>query len=135
MQPFEQMRVWQKAFETALEVYRATRHFPADERFGLTLQVRRSVASISANIAEGSMAEHRGDFGRSLNIAEKEAAETTSHLLLARGLEYLDAAAADGLLERLDHVRRMLSALRKRVREAQSAEVARPESTNRRRSR
>ena len=54
--PFESYReliVWQKSVDLAVEVYRLTRGFPAEERFGMTAQVRRAALSISNNIAEG----------------------------------------------------------------------------------
>jgi len=51
---FEKLDVWQKAVELAGDVYRTTRQFPVDERFGLTAQMRRAAVSISSNIAEGS---------------------------------------------------------------------------------
>ena len=51
---FEKLDVWQKAIQFADSVYRVTKAFPEDERFGLTSQMRRSAVSISSNIAEGS---------------------------------------------------------------------------------
>jgi four helix bundle protein len=51
---FEKLEVWQKAIALADVIYSDTRNFPADERFGLTNQMRRSVVSVSSNIAEGS---------------------------------------------------------------------------------
>ena len=50
---FENVIAWQKAHAFVLNVYQATRHFPDDERFGLTSQFRRAAVSIEANIAEG----------------------------------------------------------------------------------
>jgi hypothetical protein len=54
---FEKLETWQKAINFADFVYEATRHFPADERFGLANQMRRSAVSISSNIAAGSLFE------------------------------------------------------------------------------
>jgi len=51
---FEKLDVWQKAIDFANLVYATTQTFPADERFGLTNQMRRAAVSISSNIAEGS---------------------------------------------------------------------------------
>ncbi len=52
--PFERLEVWQRAVDLAVVVYRSTASFPAEERFGLTSQLRRAAVSISANIAEGN---------------------------------------------------------------------------------
>jgi len=51
---FEKLEVWQKSIALADVIYHETRSFPVDERFGLTNQMRRSVVSVSSNIAEGS---------------------------------------------------------------------------------
>ena len=53
MKDFKDLRVWAKAHELTMLVYKLTRAFPRDEVYGLTSQVRRSAASIGANIAEG----------------------------------------------------------------------------------
>src|SRR5258705_13091649 len=53
MQPFRKLVVWQNAHGLALNLYKITKTFPTDERYGLTSQIRRSAASICANIAEG----------------------------------------------------------------------------------
>jgi four helix bundle protein len=53
MQDFRRLRVWQLADEFTLEVYRVTRTFPSDERFGLVSQLRSAALSIQSNIAEG----------------------------------------------------------------------------------
>ncbi len=52
---FEKLEVWQKAIDLADLIYSHTRNFPADERFGLTNQMRRSVVSVSSNIAEARL--------------------------------------------------------------------------------
>ena len=54
MRDFKQLQVWQKAHRFVLEVYRHTKSFPADERYGLVAQVRRASVSIASNIAEGA---------------------------------------------------------------------------------
>jgi len=53
MRNYEDLQVWRKAHDLTLEVYKNTRSFPSEERFGLTSQIRRSCSSIGANIAEG----------------------------------------------------------------------------------
>ena len=55
---FENLNVWQKSHELVLEVYKITKQFPNEEKFGLTSQIRRSAVSVAANIAEGSKRQH-----------------------------------------------------------------------------
>jgi hypothetical protein len=68
---FEKLEVWQRSIEFADAVYSATRSFPADERFGLTNQMRRAAVSISSNIAEGSARISRKDFARFIESLAK----------------------------------------------------------------
>jgi four helix bundle protein len=60
----EKLDVWQKAIDFADPVFNHARHFPADERFGLTNQMRRAAVSISSNIAEGTSHMSQTDFAR-----------------------------------------------------------------------
>ncbi|HEY0007805.1 MAG TPA: four helix bundle protein, partial [Tepidisphaeraceae bacterium] len=83
---FRDLVVWQKAIALAKAVYVLTRSFPADERFGLTNQVRRASVSVSSNIAEGHARSGR-EFRPFLSIARGSAAEVESQLLLAVELE------------------------------------------------
>jgi four helix bundle protein len=115
MQRFTDLAVWRRSHELALAVYKQTKPFPAEERFGLTSQLRRAAISVSANIAEGSKRRSAPDYVRFLNIAEGSAAETEALLMLARDLEFLPVACASELLEEVDHVSRMLSSLRSKV--------------------
>jgi four helix bundle protein len=64
------LKVWQRSHASVLAVYRDSRRFPADERFGLTSQVRRVAASVPTNIAEGSKRRSNPDHARFLNVAE-----------------------------------------------------------------
>jgi four helix bundle protein len=66
---FRELLVWQKATDLVVDVYKTTRAFPSDERFGLTSQMRRAAVSIVANIAEGSARATAGEFANCLSIS------------------------------------------------------------------
>jgi four helix bundle protein len=95
----------------ALHVYNATRGFPKEELYGLTSQVRRSAASIGANIAEGSGRRSNNEIGRFLQIARGSASETEYHLLLAHDLDVLRDEDFRELSRQADELQRMLTAL------------------------
>ena len=114
------LQVWQKSMELAQQVCALTKTFPNDERFGLTSQLRRAVASVPANIAEGHARETRRDYAQFLAIAQGSLAETETFLLLAQRLGYVRDAALVPILALLTEVARMLSALRARLRAANS---------------
>jgi hypothetical protein len=75
LKDFRKQKVWQKAHDLALEVYRITQAFPKTELFGLTSQSRRAGVSIPANIAEGCGRDTDADFARFLQIAMGSASE------------------------------------------------------------
>jgi len=89
MKSHRDLEVWKKAMELAREVYALTKGFPADERFGLTNQVRRAVVSVASNIAEGAARGSHAEFIRFLRIALGSLAEVETQLLLATDLGYV----------------------------------------------
>jgi four helix bundle protein len=115
MKDFRQLQVWDKAHKLTLLVYRLTRGFPVEERYGLTSQLRRASASIAANLAEGCGRVGDGDFHRFLAAVMGSAVEVEYFLLLARDLGFMDEAsykvAERGVLE----VQRMLGSLVRKV--------------------
>jgi len=108
---FKDLLVWQKALELCLAVYAATRSFPADERFGLTAELRKTARSVPYNIAEGHKRPSTADYLRFLGIAAGSGGELETQMLLAERLAYLTQDQARELLERYREVERMLAGL------------------------
>ena len=106
---FEKLEVWQKAIDLADLVYNETRAFPAEERFGLTNQLRRAAISISSNIAEGS--SH--DFSRFAEIAAGPVFEVVSQAFIARRQNFLDEHQFRKIYADAEELSRVLSGLRK----------------------
>lgn len=115
MQDFRRLDVWHEAHELTLDVYRCTKTFPDDERFGLTSQLRRSCSSIGANLAEGCGRGSDTDFARFVQMATGSACEVECHLILASDLDYLSRDHHAPLEQQIQKVRRMLIALLKRL--------------------
>lgn len=113
---FERLAGWQKAIEYADAVYGVTTSFPADERFGLTSQLRRAAVSISSNIAEGSGRTSDADQARFMEIAYGSLMETVSQLHIARRRSFVDEAPFDELRNQADELARILSGLRSHFR-------------------
>lgn len=101
--------MWEKAHWLTLAVYKATGTFPTHERYGLTGQVRRASASISANIAEGYGRTGDAEFARFLQVAMGSASEVEYHLLLAYDLNYLKRTDYELLSGEVTEVKRMLT--------------------------
>jgi len=115
MRNYEDLQVWQKAHNLTLEIYKSTRCFPMEERFGLTSQIRRSCSSIGANLAEGCGRRSDGEMARFVQIAMGSGAELSYHLRLARDLDLLSKPTFEYLRSSLSEVMRMLSSLSQRL--------------------
>lgn len=86
---YKDLIVWQKANELAIEIYRLSKDFPDDERYGLTSQIRRAAVSVPTNIVEGNAKLSSADFVRFLDIARGSLAETEYLLFLANNLGFV----------------------------------------------
>lgn len=109
MRNFRELRVWVKAHTLTVAVYQATRALPKNEEYGLSSQIRRSAASICANIAEGCGRDGKKELNRFLQIARGSASELEYHLLLAADLKFIDRATYDRLATSVIEIKRMLS--------------------------
>ena len=96
MQPYERFEAWNAAHALALAIYRETKHWPVEERYGLCAQIRKAAFSVPANIVEGRAKLGRKEFRRFLDISWGSLAEVEYTLRLAHDLGYL---AADRLKE------------------------------------
>lgn len=107
---FKELKVWQRAMDVAVAVFETSQRFPDAERFSLTDQIRRSSRSVPANISEAwRKRRYAAAFVSKLNDAEGEAAETQTHLELARRFRYLPDADAVRLDREYEEILAMLT--------------------------
>ena len=109
MRDFKELKVWHKAHQFVLAVYRTTQAFPPDERFGLTTQLRKAATSVPSNIAEGCGHHSEREFARFLSIAAGSASEAEYQLLLACDLDYIGKDIHHSLDAQVNEVKRMLN--------------------------
>ena len=112
---YKELELWQKAMAVAKQVYQMTVHFPKEEIYGLTSQMRRAAVSIPSNIREGSARSGSKEFLQFLSIARGSAAELETQLILASQLGY--SACNEDILTALTSVRQMINALMRSLRE------------------
>jgi four helix bundle protein len=86
---YQRLKAWQRCHELCVAVFRSTRSWPTEERYGLSAQARRAAHSVAANIAEGSAKKGKAEFRRYLNISLGSLSELSYTLLLAKELEIL----------------------------------------------
>jgi four helix bundle protein len=115
MQDFRKLKVWEKAHALVLEIYRMTTTLPPEERFGLTLLMRRSSAAIPTGISQGTGSMHDQDFSRGLQSALRSACELEYQLILCRDLLYVNAERIAETTEALVEVKKMLVGLHNRL--------------------
>src|SRR5215204_2115628 len=113
MGDFHRLEVWQLAHSLACEVYRSTISFPKTEAYGLTSQLRRSAASIAANIVEGCGRNGDVEFARFVRISLGSATELEYHLLLSRDVGLLDELTHSRLTLQSRRVQGMLAGLKR----------------------
>jgi four helix bundle protein len=113
---YRDLVVWQRSVDVAVDVYRLTRDYPPDERFGITAQVRRAAISISNNIAEGHGRATRGEFLNALSVAHGSANEVENCLLVSHRLEFVTDREIQPPLELISDVRRLMAKFRAQLR-------------------
>ena len=88
MRKHQELRAWQLSMQLVEDIYKITKDFPSDERFGLTDQIRRAAVSVPSNIAEGAARGSDKDFLRFLYIARGSHSEVNTQLEIASRLGY-----------------------------------------------
>ena len=106
MHNYKELKVWQKAIDLCVLVYDASKHFPADERFGLTSQVRRACVSVPSNIAEGAGRKSKKEFANFISIATGSIFETETQIIIAQRLNYI--RETENIFKLIDEIQKML---------------------------
>jgi len=121
MKDYKELQVWQKAVALVTEVYVMTRGFPADERFGLTAQIRRAVTSVPANTAEGWGRGTTKEYVQFLIVARGSLLELETHLIVSRNLGYLKQPDLETAQRNVGQIGKMLNSLIQSLRSRQSS--------------
>jgi four helix bundle protein len=108
---FRDLKVWHDSMTLVEDVYRISKRFPRDERFGLTARLRRAAISIPSNIGEGKRRKRERAFLNHLDVALGSQGEVDVQLELAFRLGFLQANQYDAIVKRVDEVGRMLNGL------------------------
>jgi four helix bundle protein len=109
MKNFRKLHVWERAHLLTLWIYKVTKAFPKEERYGLISQMRRAGASIPTNIAEGCVRTKGTEFGRFLEIALGSASELEYLLVLVRDLHMITSSDYEALSNEVIEIKRMLT--------------------------
>jgi four helix bundle protein len=111
LRSYRDLEIWKRSLVLVADVYRVTRHFPSDERFGLTSQLRRAAVSVTCNIAEGYGRSTRGEYLNHLSIARGSLLEVEALCAVCQTLSLLGGAEVELLSDHLIQMRAMLRRL------------------------
>ncbi len=112
---FKDLKIWQKGMEIAEKCYFLTKLFPRDELYGMVQQIRRSAASIPANIAEGYGRRSTREYIRFLNIAQGSINELETHIILSNRVGLSKQEDIEPIIYLLREESRMIIALIKKI--------------------
>jgi four helix bundle protein len=112
---YKDLLVWKKGIELVKEVYKLTKPYPHEEKFGLVSQMRRAADTIPSNIAEGQARHTTREFIQFLSHAEGSLAELETQIIISLELGFCGAAAAGQPQELSEELKRMLNALRRKL--------------------
>lgn len=107
-QDYRELKVWQKAIDLTVLIYRLTQSFPKSEMYGLTSQMRRASVSVASNIAEGRGRINVGEFRQFLSVARGSTCELLTQLHVAKALGFGAARALDEAASVSNEVSKML---------------------------
>ena len=113
LKSYRDLEVWKKSIDLVEQIYRASKGFPPDERFGLTSQVRRAGVSVPSNIAEGAARTGTGEYLQGLSVASGSLAEAETQVIIANRLEMLSLTEMESLLNRAEEIGKMLGGLKR----------------------
>ena len=116
MRPHQKLEAWSKAIELVTDIYKSSEHFPKEERYGLTGQIRRAAVSIPANLAEGAGRRSQKEFAHFLSNSQGSASELETELIIANRLGYLDEPTFAKLMGQLGRIGRLITGLARNLR-------------------
>ncbi len=109
------LKIWKKAMELTEDIYELTSHFPEEEKYGLTSQLRRCAVSIPSNIAEGAGRNHKKEFRQFLAIASGSSYEVETQLKLAVRLGFTREDQVADTLKLVDEIQKMNYSLQRSI--------------------
>lgn len=115
IETYRDLNVWNLGIDLVKDIYKLTEGFPKHEIYCIVSQMRRSAISIPSNIAEGFKRYHNKEYKHFLYITLGSCAELETQITIAKELKYLPEAKETILLEKTDHIGRMITNLLKKL--------------------
>lgn len=113
MRPHYKLEAWKNSMDLVDKIYKITRDFPPEEKFGLTSQMRRSAISVPSNLAEGAARNGKAEFANFINIAKGSLSELETQLIISKRQNYM--ADISELVDLIGKVSSQLAGLHKHI--------------------
>jgi four helix bundle protein len=113
MHNFKELKVWRAGIEVSKYIFKVTRNFPGDERYGLISQMTRAAVSIPSNIAEGCGRKSNKELHQFLNISLGSAFELETQCIIAKEFGYIDTKQLEDITQLLTDIQKMIYGLQK----------------------
>jgi four helix bundle protein len=115
IETYRDLDIWKKGIEAVKDTYELTEKFPRQETYGLVSQMRRTAISIPSNVAEGFKRCHNKEYRQFLHMSLGSCAELETQVTIAKELKYVQEDEESILLDKLDHIGRMITNLLKKL--------------------
>jgi four helix bundle protein len=115
MHNIKELKIWNKAIDLTVDVYKATEKFPKEETYGLTSQIRRAAVSIPSNISEGAGRNSNNEFRHFLSIANGSSYELQTQIVISNKLALLTEETTQVLLNQIDEIQKMNHSFQKTI--------------------
>ncbi len=112
---FKELKIWQRAIQLSLLIYKVSGSFPKEEVFGLTSQIRRCSVSVPSNIAEGCGRNTPKQLVHFLNIAMGSLTELDTQVIICKELGYIKQWTADEILSEIIELQKMINVFRIKI--------------------
>ncbi len=115
MQDYRKLRIWLLAMELTKSIYEVTQSFPAEEKYGLTSQMRRCAVSLPSNIAEGAGRNGNKEFNNFLGITMGSLFELDTQAELSYNFQYIQAERYEYIFEKISQLKKMIFHFQKKL--------------------
>ena len=115
MKNFEQLKIWQKGFNIAVNAFKLTAGFPQEQKFGLALQITKAAVSIPSNIAEGSSRTSKKNYNRFIGTSLGSSFESDTQLLIAKAVNFGQKDLTELILKEIDEEQKMLMSFMNKI--------------------
>ena len=119
MKNHKDLDAWKESIQLAVAIFKILESFPSSEMYGLTSQIKRSVVSISSNIAEGAARGSKKEFSRFLNIALGSLSELETQMIISKELKFYND---DKVFNDIARLQRLIGGLIRYTRKNQNSE-------------